>query len=340
MSIKIRLAVSMMNQFHVFRQRLIQRWLEAAMIPKLRVSYKIVGQRSLCMGTYIEMAYCEKWDPKFEKFYFSKRILERYPTGHPNKNANGTIWGKKVIEEGIESIHFLPGVDDARLFTYNTKIYMYQQRYDSKINDCHISILDLESGQQSELYSPTGFNGKNWIPLTLDGNLYFIYSIDPLFILKAEEKQQKFLIAASAPSSVFGELRWGDGEKVFSSIRGGTPFEKVSVDFQIAFTHITPEGALKTSHRIGALLLAKNGELRHLLLSKWVFPSHLFDPYGISSKIDTDSQIIQIWISSVMGDIHNLYGVSKSFLLEFDVTTLISQIMKDGQLIRGEVLPF
>jgi hypothetical protein len=304
------------------------------------MQFKVVETRTLNMGTYIEMAYSEKKDTDTGSLFFSKRILERYPNGHPSKNANGTIWGKKETIGETGEYYFLPGVDDARLFEFEKNVYMYLQRYDPLKNDCNISILNLKSGIESNLISPTGFNGKNWIPLSFNNNLYFFYSIEPLLVFKAEKNGEIFSITESSSENVFSNLRWGDDANIFSAIRGGTPFENVGNEIYIAFTHITPSGSLKASHRIGALLLSKNGELRHLLLSRRVLPTHLFDPYGINCVISGDKNLIYVWTSYVVGDIHNLFGVSKSFLLEFNTDDLIKCILDKGTLIKGSFLEF
>ena len=73
---------------------------------------------------------------------------------------------------------------DPKLFKYKNKILLYFQKMHSLRNDCEIFLYDTHLKKTYKINSPFKFNGKNWIPFSGLNSLFFIYSIDPLIILK------------------------------------------------------------------------------------------------------------------------------------------------------------
>lgn len=81
-------------------------------------------------------------------------------------------------------------IEDIKLFTFRGEIYGIGSRViDHAENSCLIALIhirsDFESTSYREISSPFGLRQeKNWSPFIHEDELYFVYSYDPLVILK------------------------------------------------------------------------------------------------------------------------------------------------------------
>ena len=84
------------------------------------------------------------------------------------------------------------------------------------------------------------FNGKNWIPVSGINSLIFVYSIDPLVILKVVDLKKGKM---KAITKVKKEFRPEWNEKIDSSLvgrkRGGSPMVKVGNNKYLGIGHST-----------------------------------------------------------------------------------------------------
>ncbi|MEZ5876475.1 MAG: hypothetical protein R3D43_01220 [Tepidamorphaceae bacterium] len=105
----------------------------------------------------------------------------------------------RLFERGDEIWGIGCAVCMHNLGIYTTKQVLLQIQ-DGRIN--RIQILESPIGAQTE---------KNWMPLVHHGEIYFVYSVDPLVILKLEDGQCVHHVGELPQSNDF-------------TIRGGTPF--------------------------------------------------------------------------------------------------------------------
>ena len=64
------------------------------------------------------------------------------------------------------------------------KLLYFQKSRHRFRRDCKIFLYDPNSNKTYKINSPFNFNGKNWVPISGSNSLIFVYSIDPLVILK------------------------------------------------------------------------------------------------------------------------------------------------------------
>ena len=73
---------------------------------------------------------------------------------------------------------------DPKLFKYKNKILLYFQRKHQLRRDTKIFLHDPNTNKTYNINSPFKYNGKNWVPISGLNSLIFVYSINPLVILK------------------------------------------------------------------------------------------------------------------------------------------------------------
>jgi len=309
--------------------------------PRFKLPGKIIEIRDLNYGHTIEFAYSDIVSQGGIK-YHATRIINRIKSADLTTQDEGIKWGSRDNKKDSLQTrkYMIRHGEDPRLFFHGENAFMYFIEYeDSKASDCKNYIVDLEKNLQSELRSLTQFSGKNWIPFSLNPEIYFIYSLEPLSVLKLEKKGDYFQIVAQSNQEKFTKAHWGDDKKIFSQIRGGTPFIRVSENEYLSLTHITPTGHFKGQHRIGALLFElKSGKFIHATLSRNLIPNQGLDPFSIMNKIGENTQI-QVWLSSVLGNLHEETSFSQSFLISFETQRIVEFVKRSGKELKGTFDP-
>jgi hypothetical protein len=78
--------------------------------------------------------------------------------------------------------------EDPRLITYQGQLLCISWTFNPAKGDLDWFMINLSTGKTINLVNQDlKFNGKNIVPYTYKGNLYFIYALQPLTILKFEE---------------------------------------------------------------------------------------------------------------------------------------------------------
>jgi hypothetical protein len=216
----------------------------------------------------------------------------------------------------------IPGAEDARVFHFSGKMYLYYQvsfvRDDGTL-DCKIYVFDPLVSAYWEVRSPFNFNGKNWIPFENSGELYFIYSLEPLIVLKVKTWRQTYIqteIYYDQSSLRSSDIVWGDEIGFFGSIRGGSQLIEVDKDIHLGFTHITPENILKFSHQAGVILFNfREMNFQHLVLTK-LKPGFLVDPFGI----EIQNRMVRMFYSYSINNPHEFTSTVGSSSALFDLS--------------------
>jgi hypothetical protein len=197
----------------------------------------------------------------------------------------GVFW--KFFTDRSREVGFIQDAEDPRVFEYLSRCYIYYQKFNSALNDCEIWLHRPQDKRSWRLKSPFQISGKNWVPFDIAGRLFFIYAFEPLIIIEYDlkdtsETELDPIIVYNGSEGEFSPL-WGDEKESFGQVRGGTPMIPFDDNHLIAFTHITPKGVHKESHRLGVVLLnindftAKHRDLTHLRNRL------LLNPFGIRS---------------------------------------------------------
>jgi hypothetical protein len=255
------------------------------------VSYKIRDFQK--KEEIVEFAYSEI--QMKNKLLYSFRELSRARSN--SWEGTKIVYGTKDTKKKVSSI--ING-EDPRLFFYMQEPWIYIQIYDEIGGDVEIRIRNLVTNIEFQLCSPLDFNGKNWIPFEKENQLHFIYSLEPLVVLKLSFNDQGLPVLKQIFSTKEFKPSWEiDFIKSIGRVRGGTPGIKFEEKI-IGFTHSVHASPNYQFHTLGLFVLNLNDfELKLNPLSE-LSPGFLIDPYGaIVSK-----RKIQLFCSVVEGDLH------------------------------------
>jgi hypothetical protein len=212
--------------------------------------------------------------------------------------------GEKILGPGVllestrsdskPAIDFIPYAEDPRLFYFRGQPFVYFQVPNDEISDCKIYIKDLVTSRTFRILSPFGFCGKNWIPFEYKGELFFVFGLHPLIIIKSSPLETDTVECSVYFSDAPEEVRFSwndDDDRTFSSFRGGTSLIEIDDGTFVGFTHITPLSEYKDSHQLGFVRLYPNQWRVDLKVLSKLKSRYLIDPYAI--EID-DSSIFAI----------------------------------------------
>ncbi len=236
---------------------------------------------------------------------------------------NSTTWVLNNSEELTGGI--IAGAEDARVFQYDGKLYIYFQvsfRNLDGSQDCRVYVFDPRTSTTWLVSSPFQFSGKNWIPYEDSGDLHFIYSLQPLIVIKVvswSDEQLSTQVVHDESNFISQKISWGDEKGSFGAIRGGSQLLRISGDIFVGFTHITPPGVLKFSHQAGVIFFnARDKTFKHKALTK-VKPGLLVDPFGI----EIDEEKVRMIYSYSVNNPHETYSVVGSTIATFNFSDLI-----------------
>jgi hypothetical protein len=98
----------------------------------------------------------------------------------------------KVVRELLDLDAAFEGAEDVRLFSFDGALWGVCCRpISGAALSCGMSLMkldaDLRGAEAIPLTSPYGSNReKNWLPIIHEGMLYFVYSIEPLVVLRCD----------------------------------------------------------------------------------------------------------------------------------------------------------
>ena len=96
----------------------------------------------------------------------------------------------EVVRELLDLASAFEGAEDVRLFSFDGALWGICSRPTSGAAlSCGMSLMKLDAGllgaETIPLTSPYGLSReKNWLPITHEGMLYFVYSLQPLVVLR------------------------------------------------------------------------------------------------------------------------------------------------------------
>ena len=126
-------------------------------------------------------------------------------------------------------------------FKNKNKIFLYFEKGSTTKIDNLIYLYDVYLKKTYKISSPFNFNGKNWIPVSGLKSLVFVYSIDPLVILKVTDlKKGKMKAITKIKQGFKPEWDTRDIDTTFvGSKRGGSPVVKVGKNQYLGIGHST-----------------------------------------------------------------------------------------------------
>ena len=126
-------------------------------------------------------------------------------------------------------------------FKNKNKIFLYFEKGSTTKIDNLIYLYDTHLKKTYKISSPFNFNGKNWIPVSGLKSLVFIYTIDPLVILKVTDlKKGKMKAITKIKQGFKPEWDTRDIDTTFvGSKRGGSPVVKVGKNQYLGIGHST-----------------------------------------------------------------------------------------------------
>jgi hypothetical protein len=98
----------------------------------------------------------------------------------------------EVVRELLELDAAFEGAEDVRLFSFDEALWGICCRpISGPARSCAMSLMkldaDLRGAKVIPLASPYGSNReKNWLPIIINGMLHFVYSLEPLVVLRCE----------------------------------------------------------------------------------------------------------------------------------------------------------
>jgi hypothetical protein len=255
--------------------------------------------------------------------YFAFRDLSRM--GNNPWDATKVVYGNKSLKK--ENSLILQG-EDPRLFFFKQEPWIYFQIYNSVKSDVEIRIRNLLTNTELLLHSPFDFNGKNWVPFEKDEQLHFIYSLEPLVILRLiidEEGSPKLQQVLS--SKKFTPSWKTDFDNSIGRVRGGTPAVKFHKNV-IGFTHEVHDIPNYQFHSLGLFMLNLESFKLHLIPISKMVPGFLIDPYGI--KLSRNK--VSLFCSVVEGDLHLQNSNVANIVISFQLKKLAKFLLKTGEM--------
>ena len=169
-----------------------------------------------------------------------------------NENDIGKKYGNviKILPD--------PDVEDARLFKWNNELWIICNGLNDD-NERHMFLTKLTErdevfGNENliELCPVNSQNfEKNWSPLILKNEIYFVYSITPFIMLKYEKNGRNCLKKKFATNKFLYDLMAHYSNNIH--IRGGTPFIQINENEWISVAHSVIINLRKTMRGLNIL---------------------------------------------------------------------------------------
>lgn len=253
-----------------------------------------------------------------ESKYFAYRELSR-TTNNPWDNTK-IVYGKQILRK---KIFVIPRGEDPRLFFFRQEPWLYIQIFSELERDVEIRIRNLVTDIEYKLRSPLGFNGKNWVPFEKNNDLYFIYSLEPLVILRMSFDNQGIPGLEEVLSTSSFNPGWDTNfDNSIGRIRGGTPGINLKERI-IGFTHQVHDVPNYQFHTLGLFTLNLNDFKLELIALSKLSPGYLIDPYGIVFSRDK----ILLYCTVVEGDLHNADSDVANIVFSFSPKILRSWLI-------------
>ncbi|CAH1774295.1 unnamed protein product, partial [Owenia fusiformis] len=218
-----------------------------------------------------------------------------------------------------------------RLFVFNEKLYLcFTLKYQTNTKT-YVNGLFLWDFEEHAVIKPT-FKGlrrlkrspkdKHWIPLISKGELYFVYSFDPLRVFRCKLQGRK----CTCGFVVFeGDTRKSSVNKDY--IQGGTPFVhyKDSYQISIAYSTFLKKTSMKTYFTANLVIICTEPKPRIVYVSAplridnalllaypivrhWNSEDPFFIPFGIILE-NSDSAVVSGHINEHSGVLIRIRGI-------------------------------
>jgi len=233
-----------------------------------------------------------------------------------------------VVELPFKVLIFDRG-EDPRLFIYNGQNWVMIQKFIPTDKDIEITIYNLETDELYNLQSPLGFNGKNWVPYEHEYNLFFIYSLEPFVVMKANFVENNIVLTMEKQEKGFNPIWEHDPLHSIGWVRGGTPALKVpNKEYFVGFSHSININNDIHAHTFGIYLFnPRTFCIQHKQLSKYL-PNLLMDPYGLrilKKKCEVD-------ISIGILDIHDPSSTVANITFNLDISDILQMNFSKEEL--------
>ena len=158
-------------------------------------------------------------------------------------------WYKFYSEDKFTSVELIlnnkkkifANAERPMFFKNKNKIFFYFEKGSTTKFDNLIYLYDTHLKKTYKISSPFNFNGKNWIPVSGLKSLVFVYSIDPLVILKVTDLKKGKMKAITKIKQGF-KPGWDTRDidtSFVGSKRGGSPVVKVGKNQYLGIGHST-----------------------------------------------------------------------------------------------------
>lgn len=109
--------------------------------------------------------------------------------------------------------------EDPRIFSFQNELYCISWNYSQEKNDLEIFVLNLLTNEKTIVQNNvTSHNGKNWVPFVYNDELYFIYSLEPLILLKYNKPNVEIFYNQTSHDQL-NRFAWNTG---FGNMRAGS----------------------------------------------------------------------------------------------------------------------
>lgn len=102
--------------------------------------------------------------------------------------------------------------EDPRLFVHNEELKCITWVWNPERHDLDMYLINFNQNTKIKLNNlDINFNGKNWVPFVYNNELYFIYSLEPLIILKFDGVANVSVFYSDIDKNKLNTLRWNVG---------------------------------------------------------------------------------------------------------------------------------
>jgi len=188
-------------------------------------------------------------------------------------------------------------VEDPRLFIHNDELYLsYTDGYQMGQAKINPETREVEDSFYLDKVIRTRTE-KNWTPFSVDGNLYYIYDLAKMQLLKMQDK-------LFSQDSMLEPVSWNFGE-----LRGGCPPIKYGKNYILFFhssTNITVRNTMGRQYHMGAMVIEGKYPYKPIAISK----SPIMSGEKVSEYIQRLTNIIYVVFPSGVIKAESGYTIS------------------------------
>jgi hypothetical protein len=148
-----------------------------------------------------------------DTLYGISRRLDLNDENSPSSGWRSDLMLKELNDqfEEVQS-EFITKGEDPRMFVFRNELMSITWVWNAEKRDLDMYLVNCNKGTKTLLHNlDIPFNGKNWVPYIYDDSLYFIYSLEPLIILKFMEPNLVMLHHSDVHPEKLAGIGWGHG---------------------------------------------------------------------------------------------------------------------------------